>query len=302
MRKFKLLIILFILTISCNDGDIIVAEIDFPETLVYCEGKDDLIIYTTKENPYESLSIRQPISVADYFTTINTSSPTKELSESYTLNYRDYTADPSTIFCNSLPPASPEILTNYEATSGTVIFTTNLTEDDNDGIPAELEDINNDGDLTNDDTDNDNIPNYLDSDDDGDNVPTLNEKPDPNGDGNLSDAQDTDQDGVPDYLDSDDDNDGTITRYEDSNNDNDPATDTTDPSVGYDYLNDQITEQHIVDLYLNHTKKQTYTCVITVENATLKNTNGNEEIKYNNERIGNITTIIENFNYSVTFD
>ena len=43
---------------------------------------------------------------------------------------------------------------------------------------------------------------YKDSDDDGDNVPTLNEKPDPNDDGDLSDAQDTDGDGIPDYLDT----------------------------------------------------------------------------------------------------
>lgn len=302
MRKLTLLITTLITLISCNDGDLIVSEIDFPENLEYCEGNNDLIIYTIKENPYESLSIRLPQNIIENFTTITDTNPTTELTETYTLNYRDYTSDPSDIFCNSLPPTTPEITTSYEATSGTVIFTTNLNEDDNDGIPANLEDINNDGDFTNDDTDNDTIPNYLDSDDDGDNIPTINEKPDPNNDGNISDAQDTDLDGIPDYLDPDDDNDGIITRYEDSNNDNNPATDTTDPSVGYDYLNNQVTAQNIVDLYLDHTKKQTFTCVITAKNAILKNTNGNEEIVYDNERIGNLETIKENYNYPVAFD
>ena len=53
--------------------------------------------------------------------------------------------------------------------------------------------------LTN-DTDQDNIPDYLDSDDDGDAIPTAEENADPNGDGSPSDAKDSDGDGVPDYL------------------------------------------------------------------------------------------------------
>ncbi len=302
MRKLILLTILYLSIVSCNDGDIIVSEIEFPETLKYCEGNNDLVIYTIKENPYESLSVRLPQNVKENFTNVTVPKPKTELSETYTLNYRDYSGDPSSIFCNSLPPSSPNIITNYEATNGTIVFSTILIEDDNDGIPADLEDINNDGDLTNDDTDNDSIPNYLDSDDDGDNIPTINEKPDPNNDGILSDAQDTDQDGIPDYLDIDDDNDGVITRYEDSNNDNDPATDTTDPTIGYDYLNNQITQETIINIYLDHTKTQTYTCVINAQNTILKNTNGVDEIKYNDEQIGNITTIIENYTYSVSFD
>lgn len=54
---------------------------------------------------------------------------------------------------------------------------------DGDGIPSYLEDINGDGEFTaisdnevaDDDTDNDNIPNFFDSDDDNDRVPTRNE-------------------------------------------------------------------------------------------------------------------------------
>lgn len=72
------------------------------------------------------------------------------------------------------------------------LLTLNPTDHDNDGIPSYLEDPDNDGNPLNDDTDEDNIANFLDSDDDGDGTPTRDE-------------YDTDNDGIPD----DDDGDGT---------------------------------------------------------------------------------------------
>jgi len=302
MNRIILLITCFITISSCNDGDIFVSELHFSETLQYCEGNTDLVVYTIKESPYESLSIKLPISDKEHFTTINSTAPTTELSATNTFNYRAYSGDPSNIFCNSLPPSSPTIISNHTATSGTVTFNTSLTEDDNDGVPANLEDINNDGDLTNDDTDNDGIPNYLDSDDDGDNVPTASEKPDPNDDGELSDSRDTDSDGIPDYLDNDDDGDGIITRYEDSNNDNDPLTDITDPIIGQDYLNDQVTTQTINDVYKDHTKTQNYSCKISIQNVTLINTATSKELVYSDYFIGNINTTNTSFSYQVNFN
>jgi len=68
---------------------------------------------------------------------------------------------------------------------------------DNDGILSINEDLNNNGEVDDDDTDGDGIPNYLDRDDDNDGVLTRNE--DANKDGNPAD-DDTDNDGVPDYL------------------------------------------------------------------------------------------------------
>ncbi len=55
------------------------------------------------------------------------------------------------------------------------------------------------------DTDMDGVPDYQDPDDDGDGIPTAEENPDPNADGDPSDAQDSDDDGTPDYLDDTDD-------------------------------------------------------------------------------------------------
>ena len=76
------------------------------------------------------------------------------------------------------------------------------TDSDADGIPSLLEDLNGDGNLNNDDTDEDGIPNYGDLDDDGDGVPTLEEISDENG-MVLTPYPDTDKDTIPDHLDPD---------------------------------------------------------------------------------------------------
>lgn len=70
---------------------------------------------------------------------------------------------------------------------------------DGDGISNLLEDLNLDGDSSNDDTDGDGIPNYLDADDDGDGIPTIEE--DADGDGYVF-YDDSDCDTIPDYLDA----------------------------------------------------------------------------------------------------
>ena len=77
------------------------------------------------------------------------------------------------------------------------------TDWDKDGILSRFEDVNNNGIFTDDDTDEDSYLNYYDPDDDGDGILTIDENPDPNGDGNPADAKDSDNDGTPDYLDPD---------------------------------------------------------------------------------------------------
>lgn len=304
MYRKVLLLLSLTLLISCDDGDIFVSELDFPQTLEYCTGSNDLIIYAIKDSPYESLSVKLPLSNETNLTSegdFNTA-----LSSTNTFNYRTYSGDPSSIFCNSLPPTSPEITGNSEAVNGTVNFSTTLEEDDNDGIPANLEDDNVDGDddpSTNPtDTDGDGVPDYLDSDDDGDNVPTANEDPDPNNDGDLSDALDTDMDGIPNYLDTDDDNDGIITRYEDTNSDLNPANDISDPIIGPDYLNDSEITSTVIDEYKDHTKNQTYSSVIVIENMILINNSSNEELINDTFFFGSINSVINNYTYTVDFN
>lgn len=79
------------------------------------------------------------------------------------------------------------------------LYTINVTDHDNDGIPSYLEDVNLDGEPLNDDTDEDGNINLYDPDDDGDGILTINEK-DKNNDGVIDDSN---SDGIPDYLDPD---------------------------------------------------------------------------------------------------
>lgn len=70
---------------------------------------------------------------------------------------------------------------------------------DSDSVDSSTEDLNGNGDLGDDDTDNDLLPNFMDDDDDDDGVLTINE--DYNGNGDPTD-DDINGNMIPDYLDS----------------------------------------------------------------------------------------------------
>jgi len=106
-------------------------------------------------------------------------------------------------------------------------------DDDGDGLDTRFEDLNGDGDFSNDDTDGNGVPNYLDNDDDGDGILTADE--DLNGDGDPRN-DDSDADGIPNYLDNDDDNDGIPTADEDVDGDGDVTNDDTDGDGRPNYL------------------------------------------------------------------
>jgi hypothetical protein len=146
-----------------------------------------------------------------------------------------------------------------------------LVEDDNDGIPSELEDLNGNGNLEDDDFDNDGIPNYLDADDDGDNVLTIDEDVNYTLADGLSNALDTDGDGDPDYLDTDDDGDGILTRDEDPDQNMDPTNNFSDPlnPLLNDYLNDQITVTTAATAFRAHAIRMLYTIDVTISNINL---------------------------------
>ena len=196
-----------------------------------------------------------------------------ETSTSNTFNYRTYnnTNLPSNLFCQYIPPAEIEIKEDYESSNNTATFTSTLVEDDNDGIPAELEDRNGNGNLDDDDTDSDGIPDYLDQDDDGDNVFTSTESPNYTEEEGLVNAQDTDGDGTPDYLDTDDDGDDILTRNEESvEQDENPTNDIRDVNVGPDYLNPDVALDVPAVAYRTHTITQTYSVTLIVVGVDLE--------------------------------
>ena len=102
---------------------------------------------------------------------------------------------------------STEVITGAIDTNTTTIdlgefsACTTFDDADNDSVADVLEDVDGDGNLDNDDTDGDSIPNYLDEDDDNDGINTINE--DYDGDNDPTN-DDTDDDGIPNYLDNND--------------------------------------------------------------------------------------------------
>ncbi|WP_299781104.1 hypothetical protein [uncultured Formosa sp.] len=278
MRKLSFILCLSLFSVlSCDDGDVITAEFDFDSTYETC---GELVFFNTKDDPYESLSLQitdPELTLADLLEVEddNTLITTIDISSSNPFNYRAYDADASDYFCNDVPSSDVTIITDLESTSGEATITTILTEDDNDGIPADVEDENLDGDddpSTNPtDTDGDGIPDYLDDDDDGDNIKTSSESPNyDEDDGDFVDSLDTDGDGIPDYLDPDDDGDGVLTRDEENKTqDQNPANDITFSSVGADYLNPDVATTVSATAYRQHTIQQSYEVTTVLTNIQL---------------------------------
>jgi len=277
MRKLflTLIILVFVPFYSCDDGDIITVELDFEDTFESC-GNTNLILFKTKEDPSESLSLKLNGVELDDILQVDDNGlfeKTYTINSTNPFNYRTYsnTDLPSDLFCSDIPNSDVIITQDIESTSGMADLKTELTEDDNDGVPAELEDRNNNGDLEDDDTDGDTIPDYIDADDDGDNILTIDENPDPNGDGDISDAQDTDGDSIPDYLDDDDDGDGVKTRDEENDSqDNNPANDITNNEVGPDYLNPEVTTTVAATGYRDHSIGQTYKVTVILRDIDIQ--------------------------------
>ena len=266
MRSLLVLFFCCNLLLSCDDGDVLDVQLDFDKNLTLCGDlqSTNYILFDTKNDPNESLELLFPnnaLAQSILIPEISGTMETMSLNSNVRFIYRTYSADPITYICQDIPDANVSVNQNYEANVGTANFMSTFEDDDNDGIPTVLEF---DG-----DTDGDGIPDYKDSDDDGDNVPTLNEKPDPNNDGDLSDAQDTDGDGTPDYLDIDDDNDGTLTRLEDENNNGNLFDDLATGAAVARFLDNTVSETYTVTAVRENVFTRTFRINVTLENIDL---------------------------------
>lgn len=234
MRKLLYLLSLLFVITACNDGDIIDVELEFDEELTLCNlSATEFLLYKTKVDPFESLSLVFPRNATNNLIFDPEESPYEEEltinNSTVVFNYRTYDGDPENVFCELIPDPNTNITNDYFPTSGFVRTITTFYDDDEDGIPTEVEDLNLDGDnnpaTDPTDSDGDGIPDYLDADDDNDNVLTINEGHNYSEENGLLDAQNTDGEGFPDYLDPDDDGDGVLTRIEDANGDGNPRND-----------------------------------------------------------------------------
>ncbi len=129
----------------------------------------------------------------------------------------------TTTFCKSI-------------TSLDLIVEENCIDSDDDGVTDTEEDLNGNGNLDDDDTDGDTIPNYLDDDDDGDSVMTIDEITGIGAGLTTFDFIDTDDDMIENYLDDDDDGDTILTVNEDYNSSGSPLDDDTNNNNIPDFL------------------------------------------------------------------
>ncbi len=272
MYRFFFVLVLSVSLWSCNDGDVVDFEFEFGDDFSSC-GSDDILFFKTKQNPTETVTVAiSDFTLEDIFTT-EPDSTALTINENATFTYRTYNREnlPSDLFCSNIPPSNLNIEVD-QSSAVTAILTRILMQDDEDGIPANLEgqDPNRDGDFSDAlDTDKDGIPDYLDEDDDGDNIPTRLENPDPNDDGNLDDAQNSDDDEIPDYLDRDDDNDGVLTRDEESvSQDQNPTNDQSQGNTP-DYLNENITNAVPATAFRVHTVQTTFRVDLRVTDISI---------------------------------
>ncbi|GGD08153.1 hypothetical protein [Hyunsoonleella pacifica] len=293
----------FLLIFSCSDGDVIDFEFDFDDEFRAC-GESELLLFKTKEDPSETVSVLiLNYTVDEIFSEDEENDSLVIEKTNVRFTYRTYDRiglpDNDDLFCASIPAEGLNIVIDENDETATATIIRVLTEDDNDGIPSELEgpngidplgDTDNDrvpnylDDNSNDnsildangmieegfDTDGDGLPNFIDEDDDGDNVLTKNENPDPDDNGELSDALDTDGDGTPDYLDADDDGDGVLTRDEENDTQNqNPLDDITNSDIGPDYINPNVSNTIAAVSYREHDIIRTYVVRLIVSNINI---------------------------------
>lgn len=309
MKKLIYLIIPIVL-IGCDDGDIITNDFDFEDAAVeLCPvtpviGQiDDYVFFKNEDANFETLalSFQTADDILNELTEHGPYSITSANSNSF--EYRKLDAAPgSNYYCNNIPPSSPRVIEVFEAIGGEITVTTSIrTLDDNDGIPADQEgavfvDGVIDHNATNhQDTDGDGIPDYRDEDDDGDNVPTSLEGVVLNDNGTINMAASRNTDSATentftlDYLDPDDDGDGVLTRNESTDDDIDPTNDGFDPSDPLSVPNYRnalfdIPASPLIEEYIEHSIRSTTQLRIVINDLTLSNQN--EEIVFSTYLFG----------------
>ena len=212
---YKRILFLSLITIlSCDDGDFNIPEFNFNN--IDIENCGDVVLYKVNENETLILEIDPSPKLGeedkeDTFLTHNLENESFNVASTGAnkIIYRTLDEIPTKdYYCQNIPPTSPKV-TNEWVGTGEVIVNTVFTEDDGDGVDELDKTLN---------TDNDDYPNYIDSDDDNDGIITKNEDIDDDGDPTNDD---TDGDGKPNYLDNDDDGDGLLTAQESSTEDAD---------------------------------------------------------------------------------
>jgi len=262
MKKITLILI-FLFTLSCDDGNFDIPEFEFASisTINNC---DDVDVVLYKINGSETLIIEiDPKLGADdgtFLTHIwdDTTPFTVSETGANKIIYRILDDTPTKdYYCQNIPPTTPAVVDEWQGT-GVIIARTDFTQDDNDTVDEAKDDTI--------DRDEDGIPDYIDSDDDDDGIPTKDE--DVDGDGDPTN-DDTDGDGKPNYLDEDDDEDGLPTALE-SITEDDNGNDSKD-YLDAETNNNALTEARTV----KNSYEEVYETSMDIQSLKLTNNNGN---------------------------
>lgn len=246
--------------LSCDDGDINVPELDFNSTIEQCGS---FVLFKTNGSEALILEINQN----EGFFIIERANFQIQLSQSgsNTINYRTFDDNiTASYFCQNIPPSTPNLVNEWLGTGTLEITTTLDSTDDNDSVEELDLELNTDG---------DSFPNYIDIDDDGDGILTINEDVDNDGDPTNDD---TDGDLIPNYLDNDDDDDGILTINEDIDENGNPNNDDSNQNTIPNYLdiNDTITSNTPLT-EVENSYKNVYVSTFLIKLLELTNTDSN---------------------------
>ena len=276
MNFFKLSFLFSLLFLtSCDDGDILISEFNFDseDDIEFCssEESDDTVFFNYNPDNSEVIFVRingeydGEEEDSETFNIAADGSISNSQAEVRYINFEDDIDDINDFFCTAVASNEP-INRESQGIEGTVTITTLIntlsTEDnDGDGLTNEEEGF---GDGTQQDTDGDTIPDYLDEDDDNDNVKTEDELDDSN------EIMDTDNDGTPDHLDDDDDNDGVLTRFEVSEINNTPRNPNNVDDGVFFYLDNEVSDQiFMADITIANSFNTGFETIVQLNNLTL---------------------------------
>ena len=310
--KFVLSICIITSVISCDDGDIIVTTFDFDQDtpLSLCQENGTNVLFYIDPDTNEAISLEFNLDDFDgsFQGLVNPEPVILNINNTNRIVYRKLSGQPdggaNSYYCQQIPPSSPQVLEEFISTSGgtVTIQISVLEQDDNDGIPADLEGVSNGNDGFQLDTDADGIPDFLDIDDDNDNVLTISEELevlDDNGNIIPGVYVDTDLNGIPNYLDNDDDGDGILTRNEDINYCDDPENPALNPGNDLDangvphYLNNTETSSVDINVFKSNTITRKFLTLIVFNDITFESVDSNESLTFQNFPMGRYETTLQ---------
>lgn len=331
MHKYFFLFLFFsFIFYSCDDGNIITTTFDFDDEtdLSLCSEDDLNVLYFIDSETNEAISFE--FSLDDFDGTFLGDNNVEleeieiEIDATNKVTYRRLNSGTSgsDYYCQQIPPSSPQVIEEFiSTTGGTATLQIRIQEqDDDDGVPAELEDINNNGNLFDDDSDGDGIPDFLDTDDDNDNVLTRieadfevdeNDNPIPGEYVNTDEDFENENDlpNLPNYLDNDDDADGVLTINEDLNVCIDPENPLLNPNDDTNadglpnYLNPDATDSEIVNVVKSNKVTRVFLTLVVFNDITFEKENSEESLSFTSFIMGRYENSVEQslpFNDTVT--